>query len=382
MSQDIFNEVNVEGDSTSVSQEDQPDNPISVQADLDPVPYDFRRPFRVSKERMRALEAMYERMAKSLEGWVIGRIRSQIEFKLVSMEQTTFGEFTRSLPTPCASFILNISDSGGQQVIVDVGQDLSFYLVDKFFGGKGTLIDTDRPLSRVERLAVRSSVDRIAELLAEVWSDHLKLHFEVTSFESFPDILLQNANYDDPVLLANIDVVAGEMTSRLTLSTPFAAVDKFFLNSGKRRSGETTGSEQERALNRVMTEQSLRVTKVSVVAQLPAFKAKMKLLASLKPGSTLMTGIPTDSFIQIKIGNQERFVATAGRIGRQMAVRLEGTTDEPGHAGVSGSNSDSHFSPSITISDDTMKRAETSGETMDLDGLASTTHATHINQDQ
>jgi len=66
--------------------------------------YDFRRPHRVSKERLRTLEAMYERMVKSLESWIIGRIRGQIEMRLQGVEQFSFGEFTLSLPTPCASF--------------------------------------------------------------------------------------------------------------------------------------------------------------------------------------------------------------------------------------------------------------------------------------
>jgi flagellar motor switch protein FliM len=37
--------------------------------------YDFRRPHRVSKERLRTLEAMYERLVKGLEAWLITRVR-------------------------------------------------------------------------------------------------------------------------------------------------------------------------------------------------------------------------------------------------------------------------------------------------------------------
>ena len=49
--------------------------------------YDFRRPHRVSKERLRTLEAIYERLVKSLESWVIGRVRGQIEMRLQGVEQ-------------------------------------------------------------------------------------------------------------------------------------------------------------------------------------------------------------------------------------------------------------------------------------------------------
>src|SRR5690606_25045641 len=55
--------------------------------------YDFRRPHRVSKDRLRTLEAMYERFAKSVEGWIMGRVRDQVEITLQSVEQLSFGDF-------------------------------------------------------------------------------------------------------------------------------------------------------------------------------------------------------------------------------------------------------------------------------------------------
>ena len=224
--------------------------------------YDFRRPHRVSKERLRTLEAMYERIVKALEGWVIGRIRGQVEMRLQSVEQFSFGEFTLSLPTPCASFLFDVADSGGQQGIIDVGQEFAFFLVDRLFGGNGRQPINTRPLTRVERMALRGMIDRMTSLLCEVWADHIPLALELSSFESFPDILLQTANRDDPVLVANIEVTAGDTSSLMLVCLPFAVLDKFFTNSGKRRVNAVTGSEQERATTRELAEQSLRITRV------------------------------------------------------------------------------------------------------------------------
>ena len=78
-------------------------------AALDVQVYDFRRPHRVSKERLRTLEAMYERLVKGLEAWLISRVRGQIEVRLQSVEQFSFGEFTLSLPMPCSAYIFDIA---------------------------------------------------------------------------------------------------------------------------------------------------------------------------------------------------------------------------------------------------------------------------------
>ena len=46
-------------------------------------PYDFRRPSRISKGRYRSLEAMYGLVAKSVESWLGGRVRAQVEVELL-----------------------------------------------------------------------------------------------------------------------------------------------------------------------------------------------------------------------------------------------------------------------------------------------------------
>lgn len=296
--------------------------------------YDFRRPPRVSKERLRTLEAIYERLVRALESWVIGRVRGQVEMRLQGVEQFSFGEFTLSLPTPCASFICDINDSGGQLGVVDIGEDFAFFLVDRLFGGSGqpnaTSRATSRPLTRVERMALRGLVEKVTSLLAEVWSDYINMSLEISSFESFPDILLQSANRDDPVLVANIEVTAGDVSSLMLVCLPFAVLDKFFTNTGSRSFANATGSEHERAMSRMLAEHSLRATRVDVSARLPEFSMSMRDIASLAPGGVITTGLPENSPIRVMVGKQERFSGTAGRVAHKLAVRLEGALSEIG----------------------------------------------------
>jgi len=309
--------------------------------------YDFRRPHRVSKERLRTLESMYERMVKSLEGWLIGRVRGQVEMRLQSVEQFSFGEFTMSLSTPCASFILDVNDSGGQQAIIDIGQDFSLFLIDKLFGGSGQSLPEHRPLTRVERMALRSVIDRMIVLLQDVWADHITMSFQVSAFEAFPDILLQTADRDDPVLVANVQVTAGDVSSLVLICLPFGILDKFFTNTSKRRVNTATGSDQERAVSRLIAEQSLRATRVTVAARLPEFQMTMRDIASLTEGGIISTALSYDSQIHVRVGAQERFVGTAGRVGQQLAVRVHGAVQEAGTVTRPDSFTNAPFAPSV-----------------------------------
>ena len=92
------------------------------------------------EERFRTLEAMYGRLVKSFEGWLMGRVRGVVDLKLQSVEQISFGEYVLSLPPSCNSFILDIKDRAGddavgEQGVIDIGRELAYYLVDRLFGG-------------------------------------------------------------------------------------------------------------------------------------------------------------------------------------------------------------------------------------------------------
>ena len=282
--------------------------------------YDFRRPRRVSKEKLRTLQATYDRFAKALEGWLLGRVRSKVQLTVQSIEQFSFNEFTLSLPTPCASFIADVDQSGGQQAVVDFGSDFALFLVDRLFGGGTEPSVATRALTPIERMAVRTAAERIWHFLSEAWSDYVELKFELNGFESIPEIL-RAANPEDPVLVANIEVVSGNMRSLLLICLPFAVLDKFFTGQTERRV-TVLGSTVEIQATRGVTENSVRNTRVGVAARLPEFRLAMRQLLELKPGSILATGLPRNALLDVLVGEQRRFQATPGRLGSTLAVRL------------------------------------------------------------
>jgi flagellar motor switch protein FliM len=294
-------------------------SPLSGAA-MDVQVYDFRRPARVSKERLRTLEAMYERLVKGLEGWLISRVRGQMEVRLQSVEQFSFGEFTLSLPMPCSSFIFDIAGTG-QKGVIDVGPEFSTYIIERLFGGEGTGSALTRTLTPIERMAVRSVADKVTGLLQEIWQDHVPMDLSVSGFESSPEIL-QVVNREDPVLVANVEFSTGNVSSLLLICLPFSVLDKFFTSHGQQRTGLLTTSELERETTRQRSEAALRATKVPLTARLPDFQLSMRDIAGITEGSILPTGISTDARIILRAGTQERFIGHPGRVNGHLAVRI------------------------------------------------------------
>src|SRR5262245_7338325 len=55
-------------------------------------PYDFKRPERVSKDQMRALEGLHESFAGSIGASLSGFLRTIVEIRVASCEQLTYSE--------------------------------------------------------------------------------------------------------------------------------------------------------------------------------------------------------------------------------------------------------------------------------------------------
>ena len=62
--------------------------------------YDFKRPERVGKEQMRALQTMHEGFGRNFGAALSALLRTMVEVKLTSVDQLTYSEFVFSLENP------------------------------------------------------------------------------------------------------------------------------------------------------------------------------------------------------------------------------------------------------------------------------------------
>ena len=291
---------------------------------------DFRRPHRVAKERLRALEVMHERLVKSLEGWMLSRVRGHVELRLGPVKQSTFAEFAQTLRSPCCSYLIDIKDCGGQQGVIDFGLDLAYFLVDRLFGGHGDPTILDRSLSPIERMALRVVAEHVLKLVQESWQERIALVMELSGFESVPEIL-QSGSRETTVLHVDISVMFAGKPGKISISLPMIALENFFASDGdpRKSSLSSIGSEQELSANRELTEAQLRATSVKVRACLPDFRLTMREIAGIQAGMVLPTGIAVGAPIQAYVGDAPRFRCAAGRVGSKLAVRILDSIDAP-----------------------------------------------------
>jgi flagellar motor switch protein FliM len=286
------------------------------------ITYDFRRPHRISRDKRRALDAIYGQCASTLAGWLVNRVRSTVEIRLARVESMSFADLAASLPTPCASFTFEVKETGGQYGLIDVGHDFAFFLIDRLFGGTGTPAVPTRVMTPIERMAVRVVADRALSALQQVWAPHVSLELALAGYESIPE-MLRLASREDPMLVATCETLASDVRSQLVVCMPFAPLDSFFA-LGQPSESRALGTPVEQAQNRELAERSLRGSRMWVSARLPEFHIAMRDLLGLTTGGVLSTGLPRSSPIDVMVNSQRRFTATPGRLGTSLAVRLHG----------------------------------------------------------
>lgn len=297
-----------------------------VAMPLDVQVYDFKRPARISKDRKRSLQAIYGLCGKSFEGWLTSRTRDALQFELMSVEEISFGEFMLALPSPCASYVVDLTNHPGAHGVVDFGLEFAYYLVDRMLGGSGTVIQLDRSLSAIERMVVRIAAERLTQHMADAWQDYIPMDMEVTGFESIPE-MLSVMNREDPVLVANMEVQVADISSVCLICLPFGILERFFSGDNNRREVSVQGSPEERSLDRTRIEASLREARLTVSARLPVFDVPIRDLFDLQEGQVLSTGLSPDTPLELLVSDQRRFVGSVGRIGQQLALRVEEPAD-------------------------------------------------------
>ncbi|MFW5618812.1 MAG: flagellar motor switch protein FliM, partial [Campylobacter hyointestinalis] len=87
--------VDEDGDTAAATEVNlHPEEPKQV------IIYDFKRPNRVSKEQLRAVKGIHDKLARNLASQISSIMRSIVEIRLHSVDQMTYGEFLMSLPSP------------------------------------------------------------------------------------------------------------------------------------------------------------------------------------------------------------------------------------------------------------------------------------------
>lgn len=281
------------------------------------VPYNFRRPDRVSKEQLHALHVLHERFARTVSTSLSAYLRTLTELSMDRVEQLTYAEFLGSIPDPTAFYAIGLAvvdDLGA----LEIDPAIAFAAIDRMLGGTGVSSVPNRALTEIEQHVLDAAVRLLLDALSEAWRTVVELQFDVRARDTRPQMLKVAAS-NETMLLVAFRMKVGEATGALRLCLPATLVDSTgssFAQAWDRQRRKPTASERHSVAD------SLSRVPMEVSAQV-ASTVNARELLELVPGDVLSLGVPAHKPIDVHIGQTLKFRGRLAVDGDRVGLRIE-----------------------------------------------------------
>ncbi len=310
-------------ESGGVSQE-QPSESTSVFShrrskivgDVEIRSYDFKRPERVSKDQMRALENLHEGFSRSFGAALSGFLRTIMEVKVANIEQMTFSEFTHSLPSPTCFNLLSCEPLEGNMCL-EISPLIIYPVIDRLLGGSNAeLFIPQRPLTAIEMRLVTKIIDRAIGSLHEAWESIMDLKFKLVDTESNP-VLVQIVPPNEVVVVVGFEMKMGGRAGTMSLCIPYNVIEPVVDKLSNQTWAAYKKNVKDSMLRHRLTNQ-LESAKLSVSARLANTSMKINDLMNLQVGDVLLTDKPATAPLTLLVEGKRKFI---GRLGQYRGNR-------------------------------------------------------------
>lgn len=291
--------------------------------------YDFKRPERVSKDQMRALEAIHEGFARNFGASLSSFLRTIIEVRVATAEQLTYSEFIHSLPNPTCFNLLSAPPLEGQMCL-EISPLIIYPIIDRLLGGSNAeMFIPQRPLTSIEWRLVKHITDRALEHLTEVWSSLIDVQFELAETESNPH-LVQIVAPNEVVVVMGLEIKMGQRAGTMSLCIPFNVIEPVIgkLATQSWLAYQRKASSQDQIQR--MTAQ-LRSAAVGLRAFLAETTITVQELMQLQPGDLIRTEKPANAEVIVQIEGRNKYAGRIGQFKGARAIRITrlAEADEP-----------------------------------------------------
>ena len=282
--------------------------------------YDFKRPERVSKDQMMALETLHEAFARNFGASLSGFLRTIVEVRVAACEQMTYGEFVSGLPNP-TSYNLVQADNLDGQMCLEVSPLIIYPIIDRLLGGNNQdLFIPQRPMTPIEQRLISNVLRRGLEALSDAWESVCELKFEIISNESNPQ-LVQIVPPNEVVMVIGLEMRLSSRAGTMNLCIPYNVIepvmDDLSSQSWFAINRDESAQQIERRLSR-----NLDQAGVDVGVTLAHSSITLRELSELQVGDLIETDCPTSTPAVVEVEGEPRFLARPGRHKRNRAVRV------------------------------------------------------------
>jgi flagellar motor switch protein FliM len=327
MSGDVLSQTEVESLLNAMSSGGHPEASVAAAAVSSAprsrekvIPYDFKRPERVGKEQMRALQTLHEGFGRNFGAALSALLRSIVEVKLTSVDQLTYSEFVFSLENPTCFNLLKAEPLEGN-LILDINPSILYPIIDRLLGGgRETGPLARRPLTEIELRLVSRITTLFLQELRHAWENVLDLKLEVVQVESNPQ-LVQIVPPNEVVVLISFELTIGELRGMMNLCIPYNTIERI---SGKLSANSWVSYGRRPATPETMAQisQALCTSQVELRVRLAQSRLSTSELIGLRIGDIITTEKDVHHPVIVSVEGIPKFQAKPGCFKGRKAVMI------------------------------------------------------------
>ena len=289
--------------------------------------YDFRRPDKFSKEQIRTVSNMHETFARLTTASLSAQLRTLVHVHVASVDQLTYEEFIRSIPTPTTLAVINMDPLKGNAVL-EIAPEITFIIIDRLFGGSGdTGGKVNRDLTDIEQSVMEGIIVRILANMREAWTQVIDLRPRLQQIETNPQFA-QIVPPSEMVILVTLEIKIGEEAGMMNICIPYITIEPIvsklsssFWFSSVRRSSTTQylGTLKEK----------LADVEMELVADIGSINVPIRDVLSLRTGDVIrLNTIKVGEPLTLSVGSKKKFYCQPGVVGKKVAVQIIEKIDE------------------------------------------------------
>ncbi|MFG0257348.1 MAG: flagellar motor switch protein FliM [Phycisphaerales bacterium JB043] len=282
--------------------------------------YDFKRPERVSKDQMRALQTLHEAFARNFGAQLSGFLRMIVEVRISSCEQMTYGEFIAGLPNPTSFNLIRPQPLDGE-FCLEISPLIIYPIIDRLLGGTNDdLFIPQRAQTAIEMRLITKIIERAIIALVEAWSGVIELDFQIGEMESNPQ-LVQIVPPNEVVVVICFELKMANRAGTLNLCIPYKVIEPLmddlsaqsWFNSGQLSQSEETRQNIECRLNQAA---------VDISAILGETTITLSDLNSLSVGDLIVTETSSSSPAVLCVEGEKKILANLGQFNGARALKV------------------------------------------------------------
>ena len=288
--------------------------------------YNFRRPDKFSKDNLRALRDIHREFSKAISLVLSGYLRMRVEIEIVSVDQLTYEEFVRSMPSPISVGVFEFEPLSGQ-ILLGISFEVIPCIVNRMLGGVGNIEAQTRELTDIEKALAKKIINIIIKSLEDSWNAIIPVTGKFISLDDNYQSI-QVATAGEIVALLTFEVqISGKHFGLFSLCFPYPVLETVLGHLSTQHIFQTKGlvASNDERLKMIS---KLNTSNVDLRVQFGQCNITLDDFLQLSEGDIIKLDNKVSDDLIVKVNGEKKFFARPGTMKDKICVKITDVYDE------------------------------------------------------